>query len=278
MWPCRETPHAPDTILELPIRLAVRCQSAIHMPKCLLVNEDVHPGSMSRGRHCTLLHKSIAPMTRYQVTESGGHQWVLPLTGCVAEVRQKYRTAPGPVPPSRPFVPSRTKEVLSRGSVSGVNQPRGVYADAGDDGEWVQEYWHPAGKVESLIKPAAHRLKGQLNGLYQSERTADHLKYTGNGRRCMGEFFMGGLKRTTGPPLFARSLFVESPLGVLADAVGRLAQGIRPSASQQSDMRAYRPDSVAPVAQIRRGQGGSLPTEGIRGRAWFGLLSARPIP
>jgi integrase/recombinase XerC len=86
---------ASDTVLGLRDRamLALLYGTGIRASECATVREgDVD-----------LSDQSI------RVTGKGGHQRVLPLTGRVIEVLQKYRTARGPVSPSSPFFRGRTR-------------------------------------------------------------------------------------------------------------------------------------------------------------------------
>jgi hypothetical protein len=105
-----------------------------------------------------------------------------------------------------------------------VNQPDRVFADAGYDAEWVHTVCREDWRVESIIKPAAHRSDGTMSGTYRSQMTPETLKEKGYGRRWLVESFMSGLKRTTGATLNARgdhSLMAEAALRVLAYALRR---------------------------------------------------------
>jgi hypothetical protein len=105
-----------------------------------------------------------------------------------------------------------------------VNQPDRVFADAGYDAEWVHTVCREDWRVESIIKPAAHRSDGTMSGTYRSQMTPETLKEKGYGRRWLVESFMSGLKRTTGATLSARgdhSLMAEAALRVLAYALRR---------------------------------------------------------
>lgn len=113
-------------------------------------------------------------------------------------------------------------EVLAKAATS--SQPKSLFADAGYDAEWVHEFCRDDWQVESVIKPAVHRVDGGLNGQYRSQMTEEKLKEKNYGKRWLVESFMSGLKRTTGSALTSRnerSLFVEAALRVLAYALRR---------------------------------------------------------
>ena len=59
---------------------------------------------------------------------------------------------------------------------SNVNHPDRLYADAGYDADWVHQFCRQTWNVESVIKPAAHRSDGVLNGDYRSQMTDKYLK------------------------------------------------------------------------------------------------------
>ena len=103
-------------------------------------------------------------------------------------------------------------------------QPRTLFADAGYDAEWVDEYCRHEWGVNSWIPPAMRCDDGTVNGTYRSQMTPPAIKQNGYTKRWIVESFMSGLKRTTGSMLNARqqaTLFVEAGLRVLAYALRR---------------------------------------------------------
>ncbi len=101
--------------------------------------------------------------------------------------------------------------------------PARLYADAGDDAEWVPVRAHAQG-TESLIRPVVHRADGTLGGQWRSRMTPEHLRARGYGRRWQVESFFSALKRKFGSALNSRTetqLLKEATLRVLAYALHR---------------------------------------------------------
>ena len=69
---------------------------------------------------------------------------------------------------------AEARDVLAKASVA--QQPKRLFADAGDDAEWVHRYCRVEWQVVSIIKPAVHRSDGGLNGDYRSQMTEKYFE------------------------------------------------------------------------------------------------------
>ena len=72
---------------------------------------------------------------------------------------------------------------------SAVSLPAKLYADAGNDADWVPDQCRLDWDVESVIKPATQRADGSQGGFWRSRMSEPFLERKGYGARWTVETF-----------------------------------------------------------------------------------------